>query len=314
MSKIMLALGGNALGETPEEQLHLTKKAAVSIVNLIEQGHQVVLGHGNGPQVGMIHSVFEKTAERNEAPLMPFAECGAMSQGYIGYHLQNAVREELKKRSIERPVSSVITQVAVDSDDPAFAEPTKPVGRFFAKEEAEMLTQEKGWSFVEDSGRGYRRVVASPQPQEVIESETIAALVEQNHVVIAAGGGGIPVVRDDYRLSGIDAVIDKDFAASLLAEELDLDYLFVLTAVDQVSINFGTPEQTELNELSVDEAKRLIADGQFPPGSMLPKVEAALQFVSSNPERRAVISSLERAGDAIAGKTGTSFHSKACVK
>ena len=307
MSKMLIALGGNALGETPREQKILVKDTAVSIVDLMERGHQVVVVHGNGPQVGMIHNAMEYAAAHGEGTDMPFPECGAMSQGYIGYHLQNAIYQEMRKRNIHRGVASIVTQVVVNADDPAFRNPTKPVGGFFSAAEASALEQEKGFTMVEDSGRGYRRVVPSPQPERIVEKEIIDTLLETHGVVIAAGGGGIPVIEDDNGLTGVSAVIDKDAASNCLAQELDLDYLFMLTAVEQVAVDFNTPKQRNLDRVSVDEARSHIAAGQFPAGSMLPKVEAAIQFVESSPGRRAIIGALEKATDAINGKSGTTF-------
>lgn len=304
--KIVVALGGNALGKTPVEQKQLVKNTAKPIVDLIEAGHEVILAHGNGPQVGMINLAME-TASKSDAgtPEMPFPECGAMSQGYIGYHLQNAIREELLNRNNTTPVATVITQVIVDKNDPAFKNPTKPIGAFYSKDEADKLIHEKQYDMVEDAGRGYRRVVPSPQPIDVAEKETIKALVEKNHVVIAVGGGGIPVVEEGNELIGVAAVIDKDFASSKLAEILDADYLIILTAVDQVAINFGKPDEKWLSDLSIEACNQYIEEGHFAPGSMLPKVQAAMKFAESKPGRRALITSLEKAADGIAGKTGT---------
>jgi carbamate kinase len=304
--KIVVALGGNALGKTPVEQLKLVKQTAKPIVDLIEAGHEVILAHGNGPQVGMINLAME-TASTSEAgtPEMPFPECGAMSQGYIGYHLQNAIREELLNRNNTTPVATVITQVIVDKNDSAFTNPTKPIGAFYSQEEAEVLIKEKKYDMVEDAGRGYRRVVPSPQPIDIAEKESIKALVEKNHVVIAVGGGGIPVVAEGNQLIGVAAVIDKDFASSKLAEILDADYLIILTAVDQVAINFGQADEKWLSELNIEDCNRYIEEGHFAPGSMLPKVQAAMKFAESKPGRRALITSLEKAAEGIAGKTGT---------
>lgn len=304
--KIVVALGGNALGKTPVEQLQLVKQTAKPIVDLIEDGHEVVLAHGNGPQVGMINLAMQ-TASGSDAgtPEMPFPECGAMSQGYIGYHLQNAIREELLNRGNQTPVATVITQVIVDKDDQAFKNPTKPIGSFYSKEEADALIEAKGYDMVEDAGRGWRRVVPSPLPIDVAEKETVQALIEKNHVVITVGGGGIPVVKEGNSLIGVPAVIDKDFASSKLAEIVDADYLIILTAVEKVAINFGKENEKWLSELSIDDCNQYIEEGHFAPGSMLPKVKAAMKFAESKSGRRALITSLEKAADGIAGKTGT---------
>ncbi|MFB1050959.1 carbamate kinase [Paraliobacillus sp. JSM ZJ581] len=306
MSKILIALGGNALGNNAIEQRELVRNAAKPIVDMIEQGHDVIISHGNGPQVGAINLAFRKYAEeKGEDTIMPFAESGAMSQGYIGFHMQNALREELANRGMVKSVASIVSQVVVDPKDPAFKNPTKPIGPFYSKEEAERLMDETGDTYIEDAGRGYRKVIPSPTPIEVVEKDVMKDLVDSGHIVIGAGGGGIPVIRDNDRLIGIEAVIDKDFASECLAEALEVDFLFILTAVDQVAINFGTPSQQALDSISIEEARQYIAEGQFPPGSMLPKVEAALKFVESKKGRKAIISSLERAKDAILGKTGT---------
>lgn len=304
--KIVVALGGNALGNTPEEQLDLVKLTAKPIVDLIEAGHEVILAHGNGPQVGMINLAMSTSAESTVGtPEMPFPECGAMSQGYIGFHLQNAIREELLNRSMDIPVATVITQVIVDKDDEAFKKPTKPIGTFYSKEVADRLVSEKGYTMVEDSGRGFRRVVASPKPIDVAEKETVRALVENGHIVITVGGGGIPVVKEGNRLIGVPAVIDKDFASAKIAEILDADYLIILTAVEKVAINFGKPDVKWLSQMSIVEAEQYITEGHFAPGSMLPKVQAAMQFAKSKKGRKALITSLEKAKEGIEGLTGT---------
>lgn len=304
--KIVVALGGNALGNTPEEQLELVKQTAKPIVDLIEDGHEVILAHGNGPQVGMINLAMS-TAANSEAktPEMPFPECGAMSQGYIGFHLQNAIREELLNRGLDIPVATVITQVIVNPDDPAFKNPTKPIGAFYTEEQANMLKDAKGYHMKEDAGRGYRRVVPSPLPIDVAEKETVKALVKEGHVVITVGGGGIPVIVEGNKLIGVPAVIDKDFASEKLAEIIDADYLIILTAVEKVAIRYGKPDVEWLSELSVEKANQYIAEGHFAPGSMLPKVQAALKFAESKKGRKALITSLEKAKEGIAGLTGT---------
>ena len=304
--KIVVALGGNALGNTPEEQIQAVRHTAKPIVDLIADGHEVIIAHGNGPQVGMINLAMDVASKSSAAtPEMPFPECGAMSQGYIGYHLQNAIREELLERDMQIPVATVVTQVIVDKNDSAFENPTKPVGAFYSKEEAEKLMTEKGFVMKEDAGRGYRRVVASPLPIDVAEKETIKTLVDNNQVVIAVGGGGIPVYAEGNKLIGIPAVIDKDFASAKLAEILDADYLIILTAVEQVAINFGKENEQWLSTLTINEAEKDIEEGHFAPGSMLPKVKAAISFAESKEGRKALITSLEKASAGIAGQTGT---------
>ena len=304
--KIVVALGGNALGNTPEEQIQAVRHTAKPIVDLIADGHEVIIAHGNGPQVGMINLAMDVASKSSAAtPEMPFPECGAMSQGYIGYHLQNAIREELLERDMQIPVATVVTQVIVDKNDSAFENPTKPVGAFYSKEEAEKLMTEKGFVMKEDAGRGYIRVVASPLPIDVAEKETIKTLVDNNQVVIAVGGGGIPVYAEGNKLIGIPAVIDKDFASAKLAEILDADYLIILTAVEQVAINFGKENEQWLSTLTINEAEKYIEEGHFAPGSMLPKVKAAISFAESKEGRKALITSLEKASAGIAGQTGT---------
>ncbi|WP_099191713.1 carbamate kinase [Tepidibacter mesophilus] len=295
-NKIVVALGGNALGKNPKEQLELVKETAKPIVDLIQEGNNVIVAHGNGPQVGMINLAM---------PEMPFPECGAMSQGYIGYHLQNAIREEFSNRNMDIPVCTVITQVIVDKDDEAFNNPTKPIGAFYTEKEAKKLEEEKGYDMKEDAGRGYRRVVPSPMPTDIAEKETVKTLVDNGHVVITVGGGGIPVIEDNKSLIGVPAVIDKDFASEKIAEILDADYLIILTAVEKVAINFGMENEELLDTLNVDEAYKYIDEGHFAPGSMLPKVKAAIKFAESKQGRKSLITSLEKASDGIQGKTGT---------
>lgn len=307
MSKILIALGGNALGNNAKEQIELTKNASIAIADMIEQGHEVILSHGNGPQVGAINLAFKEYAKikGHDDYSMPFAESGAMSQGYIGYHLQNALRTELLNRDLDKSVVSVVTQVIVDKEDPAFKNPTKPIGPFYTKEEADQRAKATGGHYIEDSGRGYRKIIPSPDPVKVVESDLMKDLISKGHIVIGAGGGGIPVVEEQNALIGIEAVIDKDKASEKLAEELDVDFLFILTAVDRIAINFGKPNQKDLEDLSVDQARGYIEEGHFPAGSMLPKVEAAIKFVESKKGRKAIISSLEKAKEAILGQTGT---------
>ena len=306
--RVVIALGGNALGNNLPEQMIAVKQTARAIVDLIEEGHEVIIAHGNGPQVGMIQKAMaELTPSEPEKYIpCPLSVCVAMSQGYIGYDLQNALREELLDRGISKGVATVLTQVEVNRDDPAFQNPTKPIGAFMAKEEAEKMAREKGWNVVEDAGRGWRQVVASPKPMAVVELTTIKTLAEAGSVVIACGGGGIPVIATNrHHLKGAAAVIDKDFASELLAEHLNADMLIILTAVEKVAINFNKPDQKWLDTMTPDEARAYMAEGQFAPGSMLPKVEAAVKFAESKPGRTALITLLEKARDGIDGKTGT---------
>lgn len=308
MSKrIVIALGGNALGNTPYEQLKFVEQTAKPIVDLIAEGNEVIIAHGNGPQVGMINLGMSTAAEAKAIKSdMPFPECGAMSQGYIGYHLQNAIGNELAARGIVKDVATIITQVLVDENDPAFQHPSKPIGAFYDKETADRIVAERGYTFVEDAGRGYRRVVPSPKPVDVIEKNMVNALVEQGYVVITVGGGGIPVIRKDGKLIGTPAVIDKDFASAKLAELVHADALVILTAVDRVAINWGKPNQTALDEMGVEEAERYCNEGHFAPGSMLPKVKAAISFAKTGGD--AIIASLENAGAAVRGESGTRVH------
>lgn len=307
--KIVIALGGNALGNTPAEQLALVRETAKPIVDLIEQGNEVIIAHGNGPQVGMINTGMAAAAEAGAIKSdMPFPECGAMSQGYIGFHLQNAIGNELTARGIKKNVATIVTQVQVAADDPAFQKPTKPVGMFYDKETADKLAAERGFTMVEDAGRGYRRVVPSPKPIDVVEKETVKALIDNGTIVITVGGGGIPVVCEDGKYYGVPSVIDKDFASAKLAELVDADMLVILTAVEKVAINYGKENQEWLSELTPDKARQYIDEKQFAPGSMLPKVQAAISFAESKPGRQTLITLLEKAGDGINGKTGTVIH------
>ena len=310
MSKrIVIALGGNALGNTATEQLALVSNTAKAIVDLIAEGNEVVIAHGNGPQVGMINLGLSTAAEAGAIKAdMPFPECGAMSEGYIGYHLQQVIGNELVSRGMTKPVATIVTQTVVSEDDPAFQNPTKPVGAFYDKETAERIAAEKGYTMVEDAGRGYRQVVPSPKPFDIVEAESIKALFNAGHVVIAVGGGGIPVVRKDGKVYGTPAVIDKDFGSELLAELLDADVLVILTAVEKVAINFNKPDQKGLDDLTPAQAKAYMDENQFAKGSMLPKVQAAVKFAESKPGRTALITLLEKAKDGIAGKTGTRIH------
>ncbi len=304
MKKIVIALGGNALGDTAAEQLKLVEETAKPIVDLIEDGNQVVIAHGNGPQVGMINLGMNYAYEEGKVKgEMPFPECGAMSQGYIGYHLQNAIGNELKKRNINKDVACVVTQVVVDENDEAFSKPTKPIGSFYDKETADKIATEKGYTFVEDAGRGYRRVVASPKPIDVEEKNIINDLIDKGHVVITVGGGGIPVIDKNGKLVGVPAVIDKDFASAKLAEIIKADSLFILTAVERVCINYGKPDQKQLATMTIDECKKYIEEKQFAPGSMLPKVIACMGFAETGGE--AIIADLKNAKCALRGESGT---------
>ena len=304
MAKIVIALGGNALGNTPAEQLALVTGTAKPIVDLIEAGNQVIIAHGNGPQVGMINLGLSTAAAAGAIKAdMPFPECGAMSQGYIGYHLQNAINNELTARGLKKPVGTLVTQVLVDEADPAFQKPSKPVGAFYTKEEADKIAAEKGYTMVEDAGRGWRQVVASPKPVDVVEKKMVNTLVDAGYVVITVGGGGIPVVRREGRLVGVPAVIDKDFASAKLAELVGADKLVILTAVDRVAINWGKPDQKNLEMMTIAQAEQYCAEGQFAPGSMLPKVQAAMSFAATGGE--AIIASLEKAAAALKGESGT---------
>ena len=303
--KIVLALGGYALGDSLSEQMVAVQTTSSAIVDLIQQGHQVIVTHGNGPQVGMINVAFEAASKTSaHSPVLPMSVCVALSQGYIGYDLQNALREELLNRGINKPVTTLITQVVVDAKDPAFIDPSKPIGSFFSKEEADAMIA-KGAQMKEDAGRGYRRVVASPKPTDIVEKETVRALMEAGQVVITAGGGGIPVTVEGNHLKGASAVVDKDFASAKLAELIDADMLIILTAVEKVAINFGKPNEQWLSDLSIADAQRYIGEGHFAKGSMLPKVEAALSFATSRPGRKSLITMLSKAKEGIEGKTGT---------
>ncbi|MCI6697588.1 carbamate kinase [Porcincola intestinalis] len=306
--RVVIALGGNALGKNLPEQMVASHRTAKAICDLIEEGCEVVIAHGNGPQVGMIQNAMNALVRTDPERYItvPLSVCVAMSQGYIGYDLQNAMREEMLDRGIDLGVATVLTQIEVDPSDPAFQHPTKPIGPFLTKEEADKLVRERHYDVVEDSGRGYRRVVASPAPRSIIEIGTIRSLVDTNHVVIACGGGGIPVFRTEgHHLKGAAAVIDKDFAAERLAEEVDADTLIILTAVEKAAIHFGKPDQKNLDSLTVEEAQRYCEEGEFAPGSMLPKVQACMKFAASKPGRTALITLLEKARDGISGKTGT---------
>lgn len=308
MTRIVVALGGNALGNTPEEQKRSIEAACGPLVDLIEQGNEIIVCHGNGPQVGMINLAFgEASAMTDKVCPMELPECTAMSQGYIGFHLQNGLRREMHRRGMPWKATTVVTQVVVDKNDPAFANPTKPIGAFCSEEQArEMMAQDPSVRFIEDSGRGWRRVVPSPEPEDIVEKASIADLLDREYVVIACGGGGIPVViGEDGDPVGVSAVIDKDLSAALLADKLGCSQLFILTAVENVCINFGRPDEKRLETMTVAEAERYMAEGQFAPGSMLPKVRAAVRFVRGGEGRSAVIGALDKAALAVSGRSGT---------
>lgn len=308
MGKIVVALGGNALQDvdskpTAEAQLNIIKKNVEYLVDIIEEGHNLIITHGNGPQVGRILIQNEMASE--VTPAMPFDICGAMSQGMIGYHIQQAMGDELRKRSINSSVATIITQVVVDKDDEAFHNPTKPIGPFYSEEDSKTIINEKGYDMIEDSGRGYRRVVASPMPKRIVEIETIKTLIDSDVIVVTVGGGGIPVVEEGIELKGVAAVIDKDLASEKLAEDINADILIMLTAVERVAINYGRPEQKNLDKVSVKEMKQYSKEGHFAPGSMLPKVEAGIRFVESKPGRKTIITSLEKVAESLKGLSGT---------
>ncbi len=300
--RYVVSLGGNALGNNAEEQKLLVSNVAKNIVKLMKDGHEVVIVHGNGPQVGMINNAFN---EAKSVPDMPFPECGAMSQGYIGFHLQNALQNELKAQGVKRNVATVVTQVVVDKNDPLFQNPSKPVGTFYSKEEAEIVAKEKGWTMKEDAGRGYRRVVPSPLPIDIEEKEVISTLVKSGNVIICAGGGGIPVIKEDNKLVGVAAVIDKDYASALVAELVNADYLVILTAIDNVCINYKQPNEKKLTNVSLNEIKEYLKGDYFAKGSMYPKVNACVKFLTNCPNKTAIIAALENAEKAFEEKSGT---------
>ena len=302
MSRYVVSLGGNALGNNAEEQKMLVSNVAKYIVKLMKDGHEVVIVHGNGPQVGMINLAF---TDAKSVPDMPFPECGAMSQGYIGWHLQNALQNELKAQGVKRNVATVVTQVVVDKNDPLFQNPSKPVGSFYSKEEAEKIAAEKGYTMKEEAGRGYRRVVPSPLPIDIEEKEIISTLVKNGDVVICAGGGGIPVIKEGKSLVGVAAVIDKDYASALVAELVEADYLVILTAIDNVCINYKQPDEIRLKEVSLSQIKEYMKGDYFAKGSMYPKVNACVKFLTNCPGKTAIIAALENAALAFEEKSGT---------
>ena len=302
MSRYVVSLGGNALGSNAEEQKKLVSNVTKYIVKLMKDNHEVVIVHGNGPQVGMINLAFK---DARSVPDMPFPECGSMSQGYIGWHLQNAIQNELKKQGIHRNVATIITQAVVDKDDPLFQNPSKPVGSFYSKEEAEIIAKEKGYIMKEDAGRGYRRVVPSPLPIDIEEKQIISTLVKNGDIVICAGGGGIPVIKENGSLIGVAAVIDKDYASALVAELVDADYLVILTAVDNVYLNYREPNEIKLKNVTLDEMKTYLKGNYFAKGSMYPKVNACIKFLTKCPQKVAIIAALENAEKAFEEKSGT---------
>ncbi len=309
-NRVVIALGGNALGDTPEEQIKRVREAAPTLLKVIEQGNEIIITHGNGPQVGMIQKAFALAHDEDTSiPKIDLPECGAMSQGYIGYHLQQAIGASMHKAYKRWHVASVVTQIEVDPEDSAFEHPSKPIGQFMSKEQMEEEKKlHPEMSFMEDSGRGYRRVVASPEPKKIVEYESILNLLDNEFIVIACGGGGIPVVRDytdKGAYKGIAAVIDKDMGGELLAEDCQADTLVLLTAVDHVAINFGKPDQKDLETLTCEDAEAYLAEGQFGKGSMEPKIRAAIKFAKSRPGRVCIIGSLEKAAEAMAGLSGT---------
>lgn len=309
--KIVLALGGNALQANPkdksaESQLKTCMETAKSIVNLVKDGHTIAIVHGNGPQVGQILLTVEDAIKYNESNInFPFDVCGSFTQGYIGYHLQNAIKQRLIEENIEKDVSTIITEILVDKNDEGFKNPTKPIGSFYSKKISEKLSKEEGYVMKEDAGRGYRRVVPSPKPLDIIEKNAISTLIEKGHIVISCGGGGIPVIKKDNSIIGVDAVIDKDFAAEKLAEFLDADCLLILTAVEKVCINYNKKEEKELDYINLEQLNKYIEENQFAPGSMLPKIEACKRFIEFNPNKIAIISSLLKANEALKGLSGT---------
>lgn len=306
MSKIVIAFGGNALGNNPKEQQALIKKAVKNVVPLVKEGHQIIIGHGNGPQVGVINLAFEDSYANEDIPYMPFPECTAMSQGYIGYHLQKGLRDVLEEEGLEKKIVTIVTQVVVDKNDPSFKNPTKPVGPFYSKRMAEKLMAESGEKYIEDAGRGYRKVVASPKPLEIVEIESIKDLIKTGHIVIAGGGGGVPIYKQN-EAKGANAVIDKDLVSALMAKELNADRLIILTNVEQAQLHYGTPQAEKVGSISLEEAKRYVEEGHFAKGSMLPKIQAAMNFVEAT-GKKAVITSLNNLKNALEGINVTEIH------
>ena len=310
MNKIVVALGGNALGNNPKDQLEVVKKTVKNLVDLIEAGNQVIITHGNGPQVGMIHNAMANVDPTTTEDDMPFPESGAMSQGYIGYHLQQAMEQEFKKRNMRKNVVTVVSQVEVDKKDKAFKNPTKPIGTFYTEKDAKKMMRDSRDIYKEDSGRGWRKVIASPEPKKICELQTIKKLVNNHTTVITCGGGGIPVISTPNGYKGVEAVIDKDRTSALLAKKLNANILLILTAIDQVKINFNKDNEQSLSKITVQEAKKYIDNKEFGEGSMLPKIEACISFLNHSRNKKAIITSLDKAIDAIKGKTGTTIVKK----
>ena len=306
--KIVVSLGGNALGYEPADQIEKVEKVADIIADLIDEGYEIIITHGNGPQVGLVNNAFEYASNNNQVPMMPFAECGALTQGYIGYHLQQTITNNLRKRKIDKKCITILTQVLVDKSDDAFKNPTKPIGTFYDKDTADKLIKETGYTYVEDAGRGYRRVVASPMPIDIIEKDSIDEASKDN-IVICCGGGGIPVIEEDGSLKGVAAVIDKDRTSSLIADLLDADILLILTAVNNVYLNFNEDNEIMLTDVSSDEIRQYIAEGHFAKGSMLPKVEACLAYLKDD-KREAIITSLENGSKCLKDNSGTHIRNK----
>lgn len=307
MSRIVVALGGNALGNNPLEQAKIVRKTVTKLVDLVELGHEIVITHGNGPQVGMIFNALAKVDPTTTKDDMPFPECGAMSQGYIGYHISQAMEAEFSRRNMRRRVVTVVTQVEVDKVDPAFKNPTKPIGPFYTEEMAKKLAKEGNTIYKEDAGRGYRRVVASPIPRKICELSVIKRLVDDHNIVITCGGGGIPVIYTNKGYKGIDAVIDKDRTSALLASKIKADILLILTAIDEVKIHFNKENEEGLSKITIEEAKKYIQDNEFAKGSMLPKIEACIYYLLHTKNTKAIIASLDNVMDAIHGKSGTTI-------
>ncbi len=308
MARIVVALGGNALSldgkATAVAQQQVANQTTGLLARLVQAGHELAVVHGNGPQIGNI-ILHEEAINTEKTPTMPVDTCGAMSQGQIGYWLQNAFYNNFQTLGITKPVASIVTQVVVDPNDPAFSNPTKPIGPFYSEQEAKKLAAERGFTVKEDAGRGWRKVVPSPKPIDIIEADLVKMALDNQAILITAGGGGIPVYYQNDKLVGLEAVIDKDFAAAKLAEIIEADVLLILTAVDTVKINYGQPNEQAINQMSLDQARQYIAEGQFAPGSMLPKVEASIKFVSTGNGRQAIITTPEGALEALNGQIGT---------